>query len=201
MSAVRAIGPALNLNIVQTNPSSRSGPASSLSFRHNFLHFEAAFQTRLTLPGLFGFSTGWCGKYHSFPKVPFTSDSSNIFTKSFSTSVSNDCWYKIFRFGPVGIFAPVSKTGPGLSCSCLVGLALVHSTAFPLRTARLWTSSYSIASSLPTVPSLTDWQRWFRKHRFLCSTRFGYSQPLSHLQWRRNFWSSFARHRSSDYPS
>ena len=87
---------------------------------------------------------------------------------------------------PFGIFAPVSKADPRLSCSCSAGLVLVHSTACPLRTARLWTSSYSLASSVPAALSLTDWRRWFWKHKFLCPTRFGYSQPLSHLQWRGN---------------
>ena len=137
MSAVRIIGHSLNLNIVPFNTCSRSGPASSLLFRHTSLYLDAALQTRLTLPGLFGFSIGCCGKYHSFPKVPFTSDSSiflripflHLYLLTVDTNSSG--------LGPFGILAPVSKADPGLSCSCSVGLALVHSTAFPLRTARL----------------------------------------------------------------
>ena len=91
MSAVKAIGPSRNLNIVPINQCSRSDPANKLSFRHISLYFAAALQTRRTLPGLLGFSTGWCGKYHSFPKEPLTSDLPRIFTNPFSTSVSIDC--------------------------------------------------------------------------------------------------------------
>ena len=39
--------------------------------------------------------------------------------------------------GPLRIFAPVIKADPGLSGSRSVALALVHSTAFPIRTVRL----------------------------------------------------------------
>ena len=88
----------LILNIVPINPCSRSGPANNLSSRHISLYFAAALQTRQTLPGLLGFSTGWCGKYHSFPNVTLTSDLPRIFTNPFSTSVSTDCWYS-FKFG------------------------------------------------------------------------------------------------------
>ena len=90
ISEVRAIGPSRNLNIVPINPCSRSGPANNLSFRHISLYFAAALQTRRTLPGLLRFSTGWCGKYHSFPKVPLSSDLPRILTSPFSTSVSID---------------------------------------------------------------------------------------------------------------
>ena len=38
---------------------------------------------------------------------------------------------------PFGTFAPLCKPDPRLSCSCLEGLALVLSTAFPIFTARL----------------------------------------------------------------
>ena len=99
ISAVRAIGPSRNLNIVPINPCSRSGPANNLSFRHISLYFAAALQTRRTLPSLLGFSTGWFGKYHSFPKLPLTSGLPRIFTDPFSTSVSIDCWYSSFKFG------------------------------------------------------------------------------------------------------
>ena len=88
--------------------------------------------------------------------------------------------------GHFGIFAPVSKAHPRLSWNYSVGLALFHSTEFSLQTARLWISSYFLASSVPAVPSLTDWRRWFWRHRFLCPTRLGYSQPLSYPLWRQN---------------
>ena len=39
--------------------------------------------------------------------------------------------------GPYEVFALVSKVEPRRSCSCLAGLALIHSTVIPLRTARL----------------------------------------------------------------
>ena len=98
--------------------------------------------------------------------------------------------------GPLGIFAPVGKADQRLRCSCPVVLALVQSTAFPLRNARLWFFSYLLASFVPAVPSLTDWRHWFWKHRFLCPTIFGYSPPLLHPLWMRNdkhfvfFWPS-----------
>ena len=124
MSAVRAIGPSRKLNILPINPCSRSGPASSLSFRHTSLYFEAALQTRLTLPGLFRFSTGWFGKYHSFPKVPLTRPVClrmpflHLYLLTADTNSSG--------LGPFGIFAPVSKADARLSCSCLIGLTLLH---------------------------------------------------------------------------
>ena len=137
MSAIRATGPSQNPNIVPIKPCSRSSPASSLSFKHTALYFDAALQTRLTLPGLFGFSTGWWGKYQSFSKVPFTSDSSKNFMNRFLLFYLLTVDKNFSGLGSFGIFAPVSKADPGLSSSCSVGLALVHSTAFPLRTARL----------------------------------------------------------------
>ena len=132
MSAVKAIGPSRNRKIVPINPCSRSGPASRLSFRHTSLEFEAALKTRLTLPGLFGFSTGWCGKYHSFPKLHVTSDPSNTITNLFLhlyllTADTNSSGLDLF-----GIFAPISKADPRLSCSCSVGLAPAHSTVIAL---------------------------------------------------------------------
>ena len=173
ISAVRAIRPPRNLNIVPINPFSRSGPASSLSFRKTSSYVEAALQTRLTLPGLLGFSTGSCGKYHSFPKVHFIFYSFNMFMNPISTSVSIDCGYSCSGLGHFGIFAPLSKADRRLSRSFSVGLALVQSRTFPFRNAHLWTLSYSLASLVPAVLFLTDWRRWFRRHKFLCPTRFG----------------------------
>ena len=83
MSAVRAIGPSQNLKIVPMDPCRRTSPASSLSFRHTSLFFNAALQ-KLTLSGVFEFSAGWCDKYHSFRKVTFNTDSSNIFMKPYT---------------------------------------------------------------------------------------------------------------------
>ena len=106
MSTVNAIRPSRNLNIVPVNPCSRPGADSCLSFRQVFLYFDAALQTRLTLPGLLWFSTELCGKYRSFPKLPFALDSSNILTIPFSTTVSTDCCYEIFRL-LIEVWAPL----------------------------------------------------------------------------------------------
>ena len=137
MSAVNAIGLSPNLNIIPINPSIRSRPAISLSFRQTSLYFFAALQTRLTLPRLFVFRNGWCDKNHFYQKYL------SIRTHPISlrilflhlyllTVVANSS-----GLGPFGIFAPVGKADPRLSCSFSVGLDLVHSTAFPLRAARL----------------------------------------------------------------
>ena len=132
MSAVRVIAPSQNLKYVPINSCSRSSPASSLSFRHISLYFDAALQTRLTLPGYFGFITGWCGEYHSFPKVLFTrpiSLQTPFLNLNLLIVVTNFSGLR-----PFGIFAPVSRADPRLSCSCWVRLNLVHSTAYPHRT-------------------------------------------------------------------
>ena len=105
---------------------------------------------------------------------------------SISKSVSTDCWCNQSWFGLFVNFATFGKCDPRLSCSCLVGLILMHSKAIPLPTAGLKNSKYSQSSFVPAVCSLTIWGRWFRKLRYLCPTKFGYSQPLSHLLWYQN---------------
>ena len=179
MSVVRAIGRLRNLKVYPIKPCSRWGPASSLSFRHISLYFDAALQTRIILTGWCGFSTGWCGKYNSFPKVPFTSDPFNIFTNPFLHLYLLTVDTKFSGLRPFGIFAPVSKADPKLRCSWSVGWTLVHSSPFPLRTTHLWTSSNSLASSVPAFLPLTDWRRWFWRHRL------GYSQAILGPLWRR----------------
>ena len=89
-------------------------------------------------------------------------------------------------FCPFRISAPVSKVDTRLSRSYSVGLFSVHYTAFPLRTDRLWTLLCSLVSFVPAVQSLIDLQPWSWKHRLLCPLWCEYSQPLSHLLWRRN---------------
>ena len=83
LSALRAIGPTRNLNIVPINPCSRSGHISGLLFRHSSLYFDAALLTRLTLPGLFGFSTRCSCKYRSFSNVSCTSESPKNYSSLF----------------------------------------------------------------------------------------------------------------------
>ena len=137
MSAVRVNCPSRNLKIVPIKPCCRSGPASTLSFRHTSLYFDEHCNNSLSLPGLFGFSTDWwantiisgrCLSLRSRPIslwIPFL----HLYPLTVDTNFSH--------LGPFEIITPVSKADPMLSCSCSVGLALVQSTAFPLRTARL----------------------------------------------------------------
>ena len=59
MSASVAIPNLRNRRRTQVGFASKSGPVSRLEFRDWPLNLEAAFETRLTFPGLLGFTTSW----------------------------------------------------------------------------------------------------------------------------------------------
>ena len=120
VSAVIAIGPSLNLKIVPNKPCRRSRPAISLSFKHTYLYFEAAMQTRWTLPGLYGLRTGWWGRYHS--RYRWFSD----------TSLS--------ILGIAEIFSPRNLTDQEQRCNSLVVSGLIRSTEPELETFLQWTT-------------------------------------------------------------
>ena len=61
ISAEIAIGFSLNLINKSNILFSGSDPVSKQELREMPLIFEAAFVTRRTLPGFWGFITGWCG--------------------------------------------------------------------------------------------------------------------------------------------
>ena len=89
---------------------------------------------------------------------------------------------KSFRSGRFIISAPISNAEPNLSCSCWAGLVLVHSTAFLIPTACLWTLSNSLAASVTLLLVLIDEQYWFWKHKLLRLSRFCYSKPITRLR-------------------
>ena len=151
MSAVRDISSSRNLKVVPINPCSKSSPANSLLFRHISFDVDMALQTRPILPGLFG--CGWCGRYHSFPKVPFTLDASNIFTKYFSTSASIDGCYILFRFGTFW------KQKLTHCWAVVVRQIRLGFTPPPTLFIPLACIFFVVLSFLPAGPSLTDWRR------------------------------------------
>ena len=109
---------------------------------------------------------------------------------------------KSFRSGRFIISSPMSNAEPNLSCSCWAGLALVHSTAFLIPTARLWTLSNSLAASVTLILLLIDEQFWFGKHKhFYVPPGFDILSQLHVLVEgeKTNILSFLARHWSSGY--
>ena len=104
-SAVNAIGPSRNLNIL---PIRAADQVQLVSCQFDFLTCMQHCKTRFTLSGLFRSRTGWGGKYHPFLEGKgtcnatqwevFISTSSNNFMNLFSAFVSFDCWNKSHRF-------------------------------------------------------------------------------------------------------
>ena len=128
MSAVRAIGPSRNLNIVPVKHIADQvlQVAFYLGRLPCTLNFDAPLQTRLTSPSLFELSTEWWGEYKGSQKFLLLRTGPifvrisllRLYLLTLDTNSSS--------LGPFEIFAPVSKADPKLSCSCWVGLALVH---------------------------------------------------------------------------
>ena len=137
MSAVRASGPSPNLKIVPINPCSRSGPATSLSFSQTFCILMRHCKHVLLCQACS------CLVLDGGANTIVSRRCLSLWTRPISLRILFLHLYLLIAdpntsgLGPFEIFAPVSKADQGLSFSCLVGLALVHSTAFPLRTARL----------------------------------------------------------------
>ena len=93
-------------------------------------------QTRRTLPGLLGFNTRWCGKYHFFPKGSLTSDVFKIITDPFFNICIYWLFIQFFQIGSHWICFPVSRAYLGLRGSCLEDCVLVNSRACPFRNER-----------------------------------------------------------------
>ena len=78
---------------------SKSWPVSRFVIQGNLSYFDAASKTTRTFPGLLGFSTAWCGRYHAlevvflwFPRCQFLSMSFTDITVNHVAVLSCQLW-------------------------------------------------------------------------------------------------------------